>query len=308
MGRPRGAVNACRDASIGALPPRPEARYGEPMPRDDRQLALPFAAAKAAVAVVEPGPPRVAPPATPPAPPRRRSRSKLLAEALQATLGDDIKLVITDNRTSLLSQSRKEGDRVVRVHQMFLDAPDEVRAALAEYAAHGTKRAGLLVDAFIEENDHLLSGPLDLPPDAHLGKHHDLLPMFHVLNARYFADQIAADLTWGNDGAFRGRSRTSITLGSYDYRAKRITIHPVLDQGDVPEMCVARILHHEMCHAAHPAEETPGGRRIVHTRSFRAAEALFEGAAEADAWLDDNLDRLLAFKKGKKAARKARRA
>jgi hypothetical protein len=262
---------------------------------DDRQLALPLGAAPR-TAVVDP-------PAAP-----RRSRSKLLEEALISAIGAPIKLVLTDNKTSLLTQSVRDGVRTVRVHQMFLDADDEVRDALGEYAARGSKRAGRVVDAFIEAQDHLLGGADELPPDAHVGQFHDLLATYAVLNRRYFDDGIGAGLCWGQGGGFSGRSRTSITFGTYDYRAKRITVHPVLDQADVPDLVVARIVHHEMCHAAHPAEKTRGGRRVVHTKAFRRAEALFEGADEADAWLDENLDALLAFRPiGAKPTRRRRR-
>ena len=65
-------------------------------PPKDRQLPLTFASPDATTtAVVEAAD----------APPRRRSRAKLLEEALKQSLGEDIRVVLTDNRTSMLSQS-----------------------------------------------------------------------------------------------------------------------------------------------------------------------------------------------------------
>lgn len=235
---------------------------------------------------------------------KRVSRTRLLEDAIKARLGPATRVVLTDAKTVLASQSVKAGVRTVRLHQLFLDAPDEVRAALARFLEDGNRRAGKLVDAFIEEREHLLALHAEpLPPDAHEGENHDLLEIFHELNARYFDARIEAELTWGSTGSFRGRSRQSITLGSYDYRAKRITIHPVLDQPLVPRLCVARILHHEMCHARHPAEASPGGRRVVHTPAFRREEARFEGAREADAWLDANLDAILRYRERRSTRR-----
>jgi hypothetical protein len=228
---------------------------------------------------------------------KRVSRARVLEETLRARLGPLTRVLITDTRTVLASQSVRAGVRTVRLHQMFLDAPDPVRQALAQYLESGDRRAGRVVDGFIEAKDHLLALHAEpLAPDAHQGEHHDLRELFAALNHEYFEAAIEADLTWGIGGSFRGPSRTSITLGTYDYRAKRITIHPVLDQAEVPRRCVARIVHHEMCHARHPAQESAGGRRLVHTSAFRREEARFEGAHQADAWLDANLDAILRYR------------
>lgn len=237
-------------------------------------------------------------------PEKRVSRTRLLEDAIKERLGPHTRVVLTDAKTVLASQSVKAGVRTVRLHQMFLDAPGDVRAALARFLEDGNRRAGKLVDAFIEDREHLLALHADpLPPDAHEGENHDLLEIFRELNRRYFDARIEAELTWGSTGSFRGHARQSITLGSYDYRAKRITIHPVLDQPLVPRLCVARILHHEMCHARHPAEESPGGRRLVHTPAFRREEARFDGAREADAWLDANLDAILRYRERRSTPR-----
>ncbi len=264
------------------------------------QLTLPFEARVAE----RPAPAAATLPSSPPSAEKRVSRTKLLEDAVRARLGGHTRVVITDARTVLASQSVKSGVRTVRLHQMFLDAPERVRAALARFLEDGNRRAGKVVDAFIQEREHLLALHADpLPPDAHEGENHDLLEIFVELNARYFGSGIEAELTWGSTGSFRGTSRRSITLGSYDYRAKRITIHPVLDQPLVPRMCVARILHHEMCHARHPAEESPGGRRLVHTPAFRREEARFERAHEADAWLDGNLEAILRYRERRSTPR-----
>lgn len=243
---------------------------------------------------------REAPPVghRPPQAPRRTvSKSRLLEEAIKARLGPATRVVLTDTRSVLLSQSVKAGVRTVRVHQLFLDAPDEVRDALGRYLSSGDRRAGALLDRFIEAQDHLLAlHASPISDDAHVGEHHDLGVILDELNALYFGGAIEADITWGQTGSFRGRSRRSITLGTYDYRAKRITIHPVLDQRQVPRVCVARIVHHEMCHARHPAERTASGRRVVHGRAFRLEEARFAQAREADAWFEDNLDALLRYR------------
>lgn len=239
--------------------------------------------------------PVVALPAPAPAP-AAPSRTRVLVEAIQRRL-PGARIQITDNKTVLLSQSEREGVRLVRVHQMFLDAPDPVREAVATYLARGDRRSGAVVDGFVEERGHLLEGAgRALKDDAHRGAVHDLLPMFFALNARYFGDAIAAELGWGQ--AKGKRRRTSITFGSWDQRARRIVIHPVLDQPTVPALCVERVLHHEMLHAHHGERRDAGGRRVVHGPEFRQDEARFHGAREADAWFDRHLDALLRWKPG----------
>lgn len=224
------------------------------------------------------------------------SRTKALVDAVQAAL-PGARVVITDNRTILLSQSEKAGVRTVRAHQMFLDAPEGVRRAVAHYLAHGDKRSGAVVDAFVDAQGHLLElAARPLKEGAHQGRVHDLMPIFLEINAGYFAGNIEAEIGWGQAGHPCRRQRTSITFGSYDSRARRVVIHPVLDQPEVPRLCVARVVHHEMLHAKHGEERDAGGRRIVHGRAFRADEARFTGAREADAWFDARLDAMLRWR------------
>jgi len=235
-----------------------------------------------------------------PPPPASAPKSKLLHHALKAALGAHVELVINDNRTTLLSQSKKGPRHIIRVHQMFLSADASMFTDIARYLASGDKAAGLRIDRFIEvEGMHLLDHHVaELDEDAHVGQHHELRSVFDRLNGTYFGGSIRADITWGQRTRLpRGRvKRSSITLGTYDERARRITIHPVLDQRFVPPLCVARVVHHEMCHALHPAERGPGGRRLVHSPKFRAAEARFAGAEEADVWFDTHLAQLLRYR------------
>ena len=226
------------------------------------------------------------------------SRTKLLVDAIAQAL-PRARVVITDNRTVLLSQTEKDGVRTVRAHQMFLDAPDDVRAALGQYLAKGDRASGRVVDAFVDEHNHLLElAARPLPADAHRGRVHDLMPMFVAINAAYFGGAVDAEIGWSQAGKPWGRRRRSITFGSYDGRAKRIVIHPVLDQLDVPALMVERVVHHEMLHQVHGDDRDDGGRRVVHSKEFRADEALFHGAKEADAWFDKHLDALLRWRPG----------
>ncbi|MCP4504415.1 MAG: hypothetical protein GY822_31270 [Deltaproteobacteria bacterium] len=229
--------------------------------------------------------------------PKPMPKSKRLWLALKAVHGDHSKLVLTDNRNVLLSSSRKKGILNLRVHQMFLDANDEVMEAIARFLKSGKAQDNALIDGFIKAQKHLLSmhAP-ELKENATIGKFHDLEPLFDDVNRRYFAGLMNPELTWGTAGAFKGRRRRSITLGSYDSQSHRVTIHPALDHKKVPSVVIERILHHELLHIKHPVKETPSGRRVIHGRAFRAEEALFVKAAEADRWMKEHLDLILKYR------------
>lgn len=226
----------------------------------------------------------------------RPSRTRVLVDAIRAALGD-VDVVLQDARSTLVAQGEKNGRRVVRVHQLFLDAPDDVRAALARWLARGDRAAGRIIDAFVDEREHLLDGTAPpLPPDAHVGRHHDLAAIYVAVNERYFAPPVDAEIGWGQVGRVGRHGRSTITFGTYDERLRRILIHPCLDQAHVPLIAVARVVHHEMLHAKHPQVRGADGRRVVHGPAFRRDEAAFDGAAAADAWFDAHLDALLRFK------------
>jgi hypothetical protein len=224
------------------------------------------------------------------------SRTRRLVDAITSLI-PGARVVLTDTRSVLLSQSERDGVRTIRVHQMFLEADDEVRRAVALYLATGNHRAGEVVDAFTKGRVHLLEWTARPFKDgAWRGAHHDLLVHYDAINARYFADRIVAEIGWSQAGAPTARRRSSITFGSYDHRARRIVIHPVLDAVHVPPIVVARIVHHEMLHAKHGEIITENGRRVVHSKAFRAEEATFHGAAEADRWIDTHLEALLRWR------------
>jgi hypothetical protein len=251
-----------------------------------------------------PAPPALVPVPTPPPPPAPAvSKTRLLVDAIHEQL-PHARVLITDNRTILLSQSVKDGVRTVRAHQMFLDAPEHVRRHVAHFLAHGDRKSGAVVDAFVDEQQHLLQmAARPLPKDAHKGRVHDLMPIFVEINRGYFGDRIDAEIGWGQPGKPWRRQRRSITFGSWDSRQRRIVIHPVLDLPEVPRLAVERVVHHEMLHAHHGDARDGSGRRVVHSRAFRADEARFHGAKEADAWFDAHLDALLRWRPGQSLSR-----
>lgn len=209
-----------------------------------------------------------------------------------------VRLVVTNNRSSLL-HAREGADGVhVRLHHMFLDAPDPLVKALARYLTRGDKTSARRVDAFIEENrgkiaagDSRLGRQVSLRTRGHV---HDLQAMFDALNETWFGSAIEASVTWGRrTRPLRGRRRSSLRLGSYVFQDRLIRMHPVLDQRWVPDFFVRYVLFHEMLHVVTPPEER-AGQRHYHGRAFRARERSYPDYQRAVAWEREHLDRLLA--------------
>lgn len=194
------------------------------------------------------------------------------------------RVVLTNNGHTMLSVKRSQDTWTLRIHHMFASAPPVVVRAIARYCEHHCPESARILRAFVDAQEHLIApsrGRRDVPLDTE-GRHHDLREIFDALNARYFAGQIRARITWG-PRAKRRRGRESIKLGSYTIEDELIRIHPVLDAADVPSYFVAYIVYHEMLHEIH---EMPivDGRRVYHTDAFRRDEARFEAYAEALEW------------------------
>ncbi len=127
------------------------------------------------------------------------------------------------------------------------------------------------------------------------GVYHNLDAIFEQLNQRFFNNQIVANLQWGQSSTQPGKNKRSIRLGSYDPKTKQITIHPSLDQAFVPQLCVERIVYHEMLHQLHP-QQIINKRRIIHSKAYRKDEKAFPQAELADRLIGQILTRLLSYR------------
>jgi SprT-like family len=102
------------------------------------------------------------------------------------------------------------------------------------------------------------------------GRVYDLATIFARLNRRYFKKRLPpARIGWSL------RPLRSV-FGHYDPSRKTITISRGLDAPSVPGRMVEFMVFHEMLHMQFPVERN-GGRRVIHTKQFRAAERKFPG-------------------------------
>ena len=223
---------------------------------------------------------------------RAYARASGWSRALAERLGQPIRLIITDNRSTMLVARPKAGRLEVRLHHMFLTAEENILDAVGDYLSDSDAQAAAMIDRFVEEHRarFVAPGPLQGTLRSE-GRHHDLRAIADDLARRHFGAEVDVRITWGKRVQPKRRQR-SLQLGSYLPEARLIRIHPVLDQSWVPGFFVEAVVFHEMLHHDMPAI-VQNGRRHYHTRAFRTRERSFEYHSAAQQWQKDNLWRLL---------------
>lgn len=110
------------------------------------------------------------------------------------------------------------------------------------------------------------------------GRYYHLEEVFDSLNARFFGGMLGRPLlTWSEHTAKR-------SLGHYDAAHNTIVVSRVFDRPSSPRYAIEYLLYHEMLHLKHPVRRN-GLRRCVHSREFKAEEALFPDLKQALAFI-----------------------
>ncbi|GEN10767.1 hypothetical protein MFU01_58040 [Myxococcus fulvus] len=220
-----------------------------------------------------------------------------LARRLSQLLGAPVHLRLTDNRATLVSFRHVAQGLRLRVHHLFLEAPDDVVRAIALYAARSDASAGALLESYAREHQDLVRR--ERRPGKALrsrGRCFDLRAVHARLNADWFDDRVQVDIGWARRPS-KGRRR-SIHLGGYDARLREIRIHPALDRPHVPAFVVDYLVFHSMLHADLHEEDGDGldaqGRCAPgHSPAFLQREDTFPLKDSAQRWLQDNHTSLL---------------
>jgi hypothetical protein len=224
---------------------------------------------------------------------QRLAEASRLADALAALLGEQVRLAVHDNRSTMVSWRREQGRLRFRVHHMFLDAPAEVVEALALFGRPGPaarrRAASRRIDAFVRRHRGRIGEgrPPRLRAD---GACHDLRALFDAENQAWFGGLVSARIGWGRPAS--GRRRRSIKTGVYLHDQRVIRIHPALDRPEVPAFYVRAVVFHEMLHQVVPVVER-AGRRVVHSAEFRTRERAHPDHQRARAWEAEHLHLLL---------------
>jgi len=216
-----------------------------------------------------------------------------LERRMELAAAGPVQLAVTDNRRRMVTHTKVRGTLRVRVHMMFLGAPDRIQQALVDYVVRGGRRASQLIGEFIHENNHRIraSRPVTRPLRTR-GLVHDLMDVLGAINAKYFGSTVTDVLvTWGRQTRPVSK-RSAIKLGSYSAAERLIRVHPVLDREWVPRYFVGYIVYHELLHHLIPQMKV-GDRTLVHSAEFTLKEREYQQYERAIAWEQKHIDRLL---------------
>jgi hypothetical protein len=210
-------------------------------------------------------------------------------------LATRVTVVWTNNRALMLSiKGNTLAGYFVRLHRMFLRAPEAVWQALATYIRTADPVARRTIRAFIQHHQHLIHQCSQPQRQPHIlqpyGHHFDLEAIYHELNQTYFANRIRVRITWSRRPP--QRPRHSIRFGSYHAGNRLIRIHPLLDQAFVPRYVIENVVFHEMLHQLIPRRQV-NGRWCIHPPEFRQHERQFPYYRQAEQWQRRYLSRLL---------------
>ena len=146
---------------------------------------------------------------------RAYARASTWSRALAERLGQPIRLVVTDNRSTMLSAKSKGGRLEVRLHHMFLTAHEDILSAVGDYLGDSDVRAASVIDRFVEENRarFVAAGRPQSALRAE-GHHHDLRAIVDDLGRRHFGGRVDVRITWGKRVQPK-RGQRSLQLGTY---------------------------------------------------------------------------------------------
>jgi len=193
--------------------------------------------------------------------------------------------------TSLNTRIRlREGQLLVSLSDLLEGAPESVIHAIAHILlaklyrkpidpAHNLRYKRFSSSAAVTRQTELIRGARGnkrfFGPE---GRFYNLEEVFDTLNTRFFGGLLGRpDLTWSEGMAKR-------SLGHYDAAHNTIVVSRVFDRPSSPRYAVEYLLYHEMLHLKHPVKMR-GLRRCVHSREFKAEEALFPQLKEALAFI-----------------------
>lgn len=207
-----------------------------------------------------------------------RSPAELL-QALSRPSRRPVHLTLTRNRSSMVSLTQRGHDLPVklRLHEAFLQAPDEVIQSLARYLKRARRSDWKVVEDFAQTIRPNREAGRALPRLRTHGAVYDLGALADKVNREFFQGRLRCRVGWSPARPRRTRTRrrrASIRYGSYHRDSDTIRIHPLLDDASVPETFVEYVIYHEMLHAVVPPERR-NGRTMYHPPAFRHLERQF---------------------------------
>ncbi|SET97233.1 hypothetical protein [Stigmatella erecta] len=209
-----------------------------------------------------------------------------LARQLSERLGAPVHLTLTDNRATLISFRRHAQAVRLRAHHLFLDAPEAVVQALADFVRGDAGARYRLEDHARQHQTQVRRTRQPGAPLKARGRCFDLRAIYQRLNTTYFDGRLQADIGWARRPG--QKRRKTILLAGYDARLREVRVHPALDQPHVPAFVVEAVVFHALLHQLFPADA--GG---THPPEFHARERAFPLMEAAQRWQREHLRSLL---------------
>lgn len=208
---------------------------------------------------------------------------------------------LSDNGREISFLRGKSGF-VIRLPRFFAEAPPDILLALASYCVKPQSKYAQILKYYSELQHHEQKPERDKDSTAKSvkGIHHDLSSIFEKINRTHFENLCDARIKW----AKRTCPRNIVRLGSYEFAAKIIRIHPMLDNPEVPASVVEEIVFHEMLHWKYGAQKREN-RNVYHPREMRMEESTFPDSVFVKKWRKEQFPALL--KKYRYAFRKMKR-
>ncbi|MBI1851234.1 MAG: hypothetical protein HYR85_12910 [Planctomycetes bacterium] len=204
----------------------------------------------------------------------------------------------TVNRCTMISCRRERSAGVLRLHQIFEDAPDPIAEAVAELFFNNPPRKARKtyqsrINDFINDNEPTIVRT-SRPPrlfetlPGPVGTHHDLSVFFDRVNRRFFDGGLSLRITWSDRPYRRTMGTWKETLPGMP---NLITVNRLLDDPRVPDFYLEVLVYHEMLHEVIPPV-VKEGKKVRHTAGFRRRERQHESYERAERWGDLNLERM----------------
>lgn len=205
---------------------------------------------------------------------------------IEQALDIRLELIVNENKSTMLSVlDKRRGAARLSMHKMFLDAPENVIAAIVEYVRgkYRRKEKDNIIRGYIQSNLGRFNYAHKLKPAKldSAGKIYDLQAIYNETNEQYFEGKLNLAITWF--GTLRP-SRSRMIFGQYFDHLKLIKIHRLLDDPFYPEYFVRFVIYHEMLHDVVPGYLDSRGFFRTHGPEFKRREKLFVDYEQADAW------------------------
>lgn len=201
----------------------------------------------------------------------------LLLDMLSCETNKEIKLTITTNRVAMASIDMSKPRIIkIRLHEKYLNAPEEVITALKNYIKFARKSDWNIISAYgrriVQENMR----PARRVRKPLTGKVYHLGEIRDNVNRCFFNNSVSCKIEWGNQyiPTKTGRKSRSIRYGSWIPDLKTVRINPLLDDERVPYEFIRYIVFHEMLHSVVP-NEVHGNRNRYHSVTFKRLERAF---------------------------------